>query len=97
MRHLSFLAEKGGGGGAFEPKCSKSSNARWVARGGMLKLQFHWYIIFKVRNSDEAVGNTNCCKLSKQLNLTRNSTEIKDDGAAIYFNRHIRQTFTERN
>ena len=63
MRHLSFLA--GRGGGAFEQKFSKNSNARWVARGGggMMKLQFHWYIIFKVGNSDEAVGNTNCCKL----------------------------------
>ena len=34
---------------------------------------------------------------SKNLNLTRNSTEIKDDSDATYFNRHIRQTFTERN
>ena len=31
--------------------------------GGMLKLQFQWYNIFKVGNSDETVGNTNCCKL----------------------------------
>ena len=32
-----------GGGGAFEPKISKNSNAR--GRGeGMLKLHFDWYI-----------------------------------------------------
>ena len=33
---------------------------------------------------------------SKNLNLTRNSTEIKDDSDPKYFNRHIRKTFTER-
>ena len=30
--------------GEFEQKCSKNSNARGVARGGMLKLRFDWYI-----------------------------------------------------
>ena len=34
---------------------------------------------------------------SKKLKSTRNSTEAKDNSAATYFNRHIRQTFTERN
>ena len=34
---------------------------------------------------------------SKKLKSTRNSAETKDDSAATYFNRHIRQTFTERN
>ena len=29
----------------FEQKFSKNSNARGVARGGMLKLRFDWYII----------------------------------------------------
>ena len=62
MRHLSFFTGRGGGN---SNKFSKNLNAWEVARGGypggMLKLQFHWYIIFKVGNSDEAVGNTNCC------------------------------------
>ena len=30
--------------GEFEQKFSKNSNARGVARGGMLKLRFDWYI-----------------------------------------------------
>ena len=33
------------GRGEFEQKFSKNSNARGVARGGMLKLRFDWYII----------------------------------------------------
>ena len=32
------------GRGEFEQKFSKKPNARGVARGGMLKLQFDWYI-----------------------------------------------------
>ena len=32
------------GRGKFEQKFSKNSNARGVARGGMLKLRFDWYI-----------------------------------------------------
>ena len=32
------------GRGEFEQKFSKNSNARGVARGGMLKLRFDWYI-----------------------------------------------------
>ena len=30
--------------GEFEQKFSKNSNARGVARGGMLKLRFDWYV-----------------------------------------------------
>ena len=30
--------------GKFEQKFSKNSNARGVARGGMLKLRFDWYL-----------------------------------------------------
>ena len=33
------------GRGEFEQQFSKNSNARGVARGGMLKLRFDWYII----------------------------------------------------
>ena len=32
------------GRGEFEQKFSENSNARGVARGGMLKLRFDWYI-----------------------------------------------------
>ena len=32
------------GRGEFEQKFSKSSNARWVAWGGMFKLRFDWYV-----------------------------------------------------
>ena len=32
------------GRGEFEQKFSKNSNTRGVARGGMLKLRFDWYI-----------------------------------------------------
>ena len=42
MGHLnSFSASEGG---EFEQKFSKNSNARGVARGGMLKFRFDWYI-----------------------------------------------------
>ena len=34
--------------GEFEQKFSKNSNARGVARRGMLKLRFDWYIMFKL-------------------------------------------------
>ena len=78
----------GGGGGHLNKNFPKIQ--------GMFKLQFDWYIIFKVRNSDEAFENTNCCKLFQKAQK-QNSTETKDDSAATYFNRHIRQTFTERN
>ena len=37
------------GRGEFEQKFSKNSNARGVARGGMLKLRFDWYIIFQIK------------------------------------------------
>ena len=43
MGHLNrFLAS---GGGEFEQKFSKNSNAWWLP-GGMFKLQFDWYIMF---------------------------------------------------
>ena len=64
MRHLSFLVGRGdGGGGHLNKKFPKIKMPSGLPGGEMLKLQFHWYIIFKVGNSDEAVGNTNCCKL----------------------------------
>ena len=34
----------GPGRGEFEQQFSKNSNARGIARGGMLKLRFDWYI-----------------------------------------------------
>ena len=46
MGHLNFSArEGGGGGGVFEEKISKNSNARGVTGGGVLKHRFDWYII----------------------------------------------------
>ena len=42
MGHLNSFSASGGG--ELEQKCSKNSNARGVARGGMLKLRFDWYI-----------------------------------------------------
>ena len=44
--HLEWTYEWGIGlgSGEFEQKFSKNSNARGVARGGMLKLRFDWYI-----------------------------------------------------
>ena len=46
MGHLnSFSASEGG---EFEQKLSKNSNARGVAREGMFKLRFDWYIIYNV-------------------------------------------------
>ena len=64
MRHLnSFLA---GGGGGEEAHLNKNPNVRG---GGMFKLQFDWYIAFKVGNSDEAVENTNCCKLLQKAQI----------------------------
>ena len=67
MRHLSFLAGRGGGEHINKhfPKIQMPGGLP----GGMLKLQFHWYIIFKVGNSDEAVGNTKCCKLFQKISI----------------------------
>ena len=46
MGHLnSFLAP---GGGNLNKKFSKNSNARGLPEGGMLKLRFDWYIMYKV-------------------------------------------------
>ena len=53
---------------------------QWVI-GSLFSL---YIFIFKVGNSDEAVGNT------------RNSTETKDDSAATYFNIYISQTFSAK-
>ena len=38
------------GRGEFEQKFSKNSNPRRVARGGMLKLRFDWYIKLSLRS-----------------------------------------------
>ena len=49
------------GRGEFEQKISKNSNARGVARGGMLKLRFDWYIndeFIYLIISENKFGNT---------------------------------------
>ena len=52
------------GRGEFEQKFSKNSNAGGVARGGMLKLRFDWYInstywVRFVKSSAFELGLTN--------------------------------------
>ena len=42
MGHLNRFSASGGG--ELEQKFSKNSNARGVARGGLLKLRLDWYI-----------------------------------------------------
>ena len=56
--------------GEFEQKFSKNSNARGVARGGMLKLRFDWYII------SPTVSSLNNLKIhqTKVLSEKREST-----------------------
>ena len=52
------------GRGAFEQKFSKNSNPRGVARGGMLKIRFDWYITM----NEHAIANV-YLDLSFQLRI----------------------------
>ena len=54
MGHLNGIL----GRGEFEQKISKKSNARRVARGGMLKLRFDRYITFTIHCSQLSVERT---------------------------------------